>query len=203
MTGISPSAVFQLQIQALYISEIRCRAWKSTWSFEEEESTLKESTMDWSNQLLCWRRRTRFFRMRVKISSMSFIHLSQSWGQMTSPHCVLFPERWEHGSWLGGGMMARKAGEGPANDQPGIQVWMPRAALSHRPPLLSESPQWPWLTNSFKVDLIWRVSLKNLPAMQETVVLSLGQEDPLEKEVATHSSILAWRIPWTEEPGGL
>ena len=39
--------------------------------------------------------------------------------------------------------------------------------------------------------------------MQETCVLSLGQEDPLEKEMATHSSILAWRLPWTEEPGGL
>ena len=39
--------------------------------------------------------------------------------------------------------------------------------------------------------------------MQETQVQSLGQEDPLEKEMATHSSILAWRIPWTEEPGGL
>ena len=39
--------------------------------------------------------------------------------------------------------------------------------------------------------------------MQETQVRSLGQEDPLEKEMATHSSILAWRIPWTEEPGGL
>ena len=45
--------------------------------------------------------------------------------------------------------------------------------------------------------------VKNLPAMQETQVRSLGQEDPLEKEIATHSSILAWRIPWTEEPGGL
>ena len=45
--------------------------------------------------------------------------------------------------------------------------------------------------------------LKHLPAMQETWVRSLGQEDPLEKEMATHSSILAWRIPWTEEPGGL
>ena len=45
--------------------------------------------------------------------------------------------------------------------------------------------------------------LKRLPAMQETWVRSLGQEDPLEKEMATHSSILAWRIPWTEEPGGL
>ena len=45
--------------------------------------------------------------------------------------------------------------------------------------------------------------LKCLPAMRETWVLSLGREDPLEKEMATHSSILAWRIPWTEEPGGL
>ena len=45
--------------------------------------------------------------------------------------------------------------------------------------------------------------IKNLPAMQETQVQSLAQEDPLEKEMATHSSILAWRIPWTEEPGGL
>ena len=45
--------------------------------------------------------------------------------------------------------------------------------------------------------------VKNLPAMQETQVRSLRQEDPLEKEMATHSSILAWRIPWTEEPGGL
>ena len=45
--------------------------------------------------------------------------------------------------------------------------------------------------------------LKHLPAMWETWVRSLGREDPLEKEMATHSSILAWRIPWTEEPGGL
>ena len=45
--------------------------------------------------------------------------------------------------------------------------------------------------------------LKRLPTMQETWVRSLGQEDPLEKEMATHSSTLAWRIPWTEEPGGL
>ena len=45
--------------------------------------------------------------------------------------------------------------------------------------------------------------VKNLPAMQETQVQSLGQEDPLKKGMATHSSILAWRIPWTEEPGGL
>ena len=46
-------------------------------------------------------------------------------------------------------------------------------------------------------------TVKNLPAMQETQVQSLGQEDPLEKEMATHSSILAWRIPWTEELDGL
>ena len=45
--------------------------------------------------------------------------------------------------------------------------------------------------------------VKNLPAMQESQVQSLGQEDPLEKGIATHSSILAWRIPWVEEPGGL
>ena len=45
--------------------------------------------------------------------------------------------------------------------------------------------------------------VKNLSAMQETRVRSLGQEDPLEKEMATHSSILAWEIPWTEELGGL
>ena len=44
--------------------------------------------------------------------------------------------------------------------------------------------------------------VKNLPAMQETWVLSLGWEDLLEKGMATHSSILAWRIPWTEKPGG-
>ena len=43
--------------------------------------------------------------------------------------------------------------------------------------------------------------VKNLPAMQETQVWSLEQEDPLEKEMAIHSSIFAWRIPWTEEPG--
>ena len=45
--------------------------------------------------------------------------------------------------------------------------------------------------------------VKNLPAIQETQVQSLGQEDPLEKGMATHSSILAWRIPWTKKPGGL
>ena len=45
--------------------------------------------------------------------------------------------------------------------------------------------------------------VKNLPAMQETRIQSLGQEDPLEKEMATNPSTLAWKIPWMEEPGGL
>ena len=45
--------------------------------------------------------------------------------------------------------------------------------------------------------------VKNLPAMQETQDQSLGQDDPWKKEMATHSSVLAWRILWTEEPGGL
>ena len=46
-------------------------------------------------------------------------------------------------------------------------------------------------------------TIMNMPAVQQTWVQSLGQEDPLEKGMATHSSIIAWRIPWTEEPGGL
>ena len=66
------------------------------------------------------------------------------------------------------------------------------------------------ITNSIAVTLVpmQRASLvgqrlMHLPAMWETWVQSLGREDPLEKEMATHSSILAWRIPWMEEPGGL
>ena len=46
-------------------------------------------------------------------------------------------------------------------------------------------------------------TVENLPAMQETGVRALGREDPLEKGMATHSNILAWRVLWTEEPGGL
>ena len=55
---------------------------------------------------------------------------------------------------------------------------------------------------TFRASLIAQ-SVKNLPAVQGTRVQFLGWEDPLEKEMATRSSILAWRIPWTEEPGGL
>ena len=56
---------------------------------------------------------------------------------------------------------------------------------------------------NFKLGFPGRSVVKNLSAVQETWVQCLGQEDPLEKGMATHSSILAWKIPWTEEPGGL
>ena len=54
--------------------------------------------------------------------------------------------------------------------------------------------------NPCKASLVAQ-TVKNLPVVQEIQVRPLGQEDPLEKEMATHASILAWRIPWTEEPG--
>ena len=57
---------------------------------------------------------------------------------------------------------------------------------------------YPYLSASLVAQLV-----KNLPALRETCVRSLSWEDPLEKEMETHSSILAWKISWTEEPGGL
>ena len=70
------------------------------------------------------------------------------------------------------------------------------------------TPLWSYLFNKLGfIVFIWASlvaqSVKNLPAVQETQVQSLGWEDPLEKEMTTHSSILAWKISWTEEPGGL
>ena len=56
---------------------------------------------------------------------------------------------------------------------------------------------------SQELDSLVAQTVKNLPAMQETQIQSLGQKNSLEKGAATHSSILAWRIPWAEEPGGL
>ena len=53
------------------------------------------------------------------------------------------------------------------------------------------------------LNVLYMLMYKNLPAIQETQVQSLGWEDPLKKGMAIHSSILAWRIPWTEEPGRL
>ena len=62
---------------------------------------------------------------------------------------------------------------------------------------------WTWLTNThFWTSLVAQM-VKNLPAVWETWVQSLGWEDPLEKRMTTHSNIFAWRIPWPEEPGGL
>ena len=63
-----------------------------------------------------------------------------------------------------------------------------------------ESDRTEWLSPSLWASLIAQL-VKNLPAVQETGVWSLGREDSLKKEMATHSSTLAWRIPWTEEPG--
>ena len=65
-----------------------------------------------------------------------------------------------------------------------------------------------YFQDKFRCLNLWTISLvaqmvKNLPTIQETWVWYLGWEDPLEEGMATHSSILAWRIPWTEEPGGL
>ena len=61
---------------------------------------------------------------------------------------------------------------------------------------------FPWWKLILGASLVAQM-VKNLPVMQETRVQSLGWKDPLEEEMTTHSSILAWRIPWTEEPGGL
>ena len=58
--------------------------------------------------------------------------------------------------------------------------------------------RWSWVWDSLRAQAV-----KNLPAVWETWVQSLGWEEPLEKGMATHSSVLAWGLPWTEEPGGL
>ena len=60
-----------------------------------------------------------------------------------------------------------------------------------------------YLRTNFCVKTLMAQTVKHRPTMQETQVRSLGREDPLEKEMATHSSTLAWKIPWMEEPGGL
>ena len=67
---------------------------------------------------------------------------------------------------------------------------------------LQTSSLWFVFSFSIRASLVTQM-VKNLSAMQETWVQSLGQEDPLEKEMATHPSILVWRNPWTEEPGRL
>ena len=61
----------------------------------------------------------------------------------------------------------------------------------------------PWLWNETDLTSLVAQTVKHLPTMQETQVQSLDREDPLEKEMATHSSTHAWKIPWIEKPGGL
>ena len=80
----------------------------------------------------------------------------------------------------------------------------PQPAQFPPQPVYTDPLQFPFLLTEYFARASSSGSVvKNLPAIQEMQVQSLGQEDPLEKEMATHSSILAWRIPWTEEPGGL
>ena len=83
-----------------------------------------------------------------------------------------------------------------------VMVGCKRPSLGHMRTRCSSSDLLP--TKSFSSGSVGFSSgsvVRNLPAMQETRVLSLDQEDPLEKEMATHSSVLAWKIPWTEETG--
>ena len=75
--------------------------------------------------------------------------------------------------------------------------------ISHRYARVPSLQSVHFIFNIFSIGLPGGSVIKNLPMMQETQVQSLGQEDPLEESMARHSSILAWRIPWTEEPGGL
>ena len=87
-------------------------------------------------------------------------------------------------------------------DQAAMQIYWAFAAQDYSVSASEEFRAWirRWLGfQGFLVDSV----VKNLPAVQETWVRSLGGEDPLETEMATHSSILAWRIPWTGEPGRL
>ena len=87
-----------------------------------------------------------------------------------------------------------------------FQMFTVESALSGSAGCMSMSYQ---LSNIISItlythrDFLVAQTVRNLPAVQETQVQSLGWEDPLEKGMTTHSSILAWRIPWTEEPGGL
>ena len=91
-----------------------------------------------------------------------------------------------------------------------IEIYAGFCSISHRvlfPKVCDVNPSYEHTHIYTAFPQLWASlvaqTVKNLPAMQGTQVRSLGQEDPLEEEMATHSSILAWRIPWTEEPGRL
>ena len=89
--------------------------------------------------------------------------------------------------------------------------WVHWVCISNVPSVKTQSCLWAgiilthilWFSIVIDRASLIAQSVKNVPAMQETWVRFLGREEPLEKEMATHSSILAWKIPWTEEPGGL
>ena len=92
-----------------------------------------------------------------------------------------------------------------------LTMYFPCSKSCYNSPLPADTVLTPNLAQAFKgLNLTYHTgaslvaqTVKNLPAVWETQVRSLGREDPLEKRIATHSSILSWRIPWTEEPGGL
>ena len=75
--------------------------------------------------------------------------------------------------------------------------------LTHTKQIISKDLNYKFPSEGLPQCLSGKELVKNPPAMQEMQVRSLGRDDPLEKEMATHSSILVWEIPWTEEPGGL
>ena len=99
--------------------------------------------------------------------------------------------------------LGRSPGEGKSYPLQYSELENPMDCIVH-----GVAKSWTWLSD-FHFHLwesrafLLAQMVKNLPAMRETQVQSLGWEDPLEKGMATHSSIPAWRIPWTEEPGGL
>ena len=92
----------------------------------------------------------------------------------------------------------RKRGVSPV-----VEIWTQAVQKEDTSPSLGESGMVFWGRPSSSMDFPGGSDSKESAHSAETLVWSLGQEDPLEKEMATHSSILAWRIPWTEEPGGL
>ena len=98
--------------------------------------------------------------------------------------------------------------QGPgARTRQDTKVWGYTGPLDKRAQYLHTTLAHPLIHLKSSLDCLWASLtarlVKKPPVVQETQVLSPGQEDPLKKEMATHSSILAWRIPWTEEPGGL
>ena len=108
---------------------------------------------------------------------------------------------------VGGGRATAASGAPPAPSGPGTGIPLlppcPASAMGERAGrgahILHPNSYW----HPFQKDFRVAQTVKNLPVMQETRVRSLSQEDPLEKGMAIHPSILAWRIPWTEKPGGL